>query len=1026
MKIFRFLTILFFIFTSCSQLSFATLADDRLKNIDNAKNYIILLVHGTGDDSNCFGNVYDYLNKSVDNGGLGLNGYVYKYAFSDKFGSIKTWAKELRGWLEKAKNDFSHNSINKDKATPNDFILICHSAGGLAARYYVMGKDENGQPFYTGGVKKIITIDTPHTGSQAGEAVIWAEKNEIERFAVPWFMLGLSAFPFDKGTQSFLVSNAVLSLASQSLDMAAFGLMDRHSHQPIVKEQAPDSSFLNELNNIDSPPGTTEAPIYSLIVGRGVPTPSMDKQTIMMLDNAILFARLTSSLSNIASNGKQSNYEEKLMSMNLTLLTGYPFFEDGDLISSVDSQKGFGIKSLSSASIYEHEFRSPSISLLISVVDTALITSYFLPGPAAYMIALSAGLSCGLCDDARQYLFAHNAMKDYAIIEHPVKYASFEGLQGPSSFVQDINEPTMLEQALFELPVAGSSTKISLSQAGLILSTNLTKEGSEIKTLSDYHAITIEAMKESNTLNSLPIVIEGKDKYVQSVTVKEAPTKITGVLRDFMPQKMQYFQYSENFSVWKDIKILDEWGNFEITGLKFGEGQNVIAFRGENKVGYTSNQQLLITLNTIPMQASEFYPTPGIYTNNPQPTVKFKEGKASYSSASVVSISLKTAKLICGSIEVDITADMKTKIGGGAYDKHMEVEYTPLNRLDDGHYVLIAVFESNIGSNQVVTDFYVDTQAPMITMEKFKSYSPRSPTNIKYSISDNLSPVIKTASCILYDSNNNLITTISNSDTLSLGDGFSKWNGTNEAGEKISDGSYKVRIKAFDLAGNYSTTEESLAIDSTPPLVTDIAVTPNPVSSKASELKLSGNVTEKSAISIRLTNTSTKKVTAYLTTSNSKSPSGDLGAQSFSYTWKFGDSLSPDLEDGVYNIEVTVQDDAENVSSLVTLESVLIDRTPPTITKASAMPYVLMNSGTNKYKTTLSYKVMTNDKFQMTNESSNPNQEIKVKVKLYNSNTGELVYTWENASNSLTEENQIAWNANSSDLTLPPFSRHSN
>ncbi|OGC32730.1 hypothetical protein A3J90_02515 [candidate division WOR-1 bacterium RIFOXYC2_FULL_37_10] len=1099
MRVFKlFITIVCILVFSTSLVS----ASISQNNIEYAKNHLIVLVHGIGDDHKCFENVKNYLENN------GLKGYVYLYEFSDQFLNIEKEGWEFgdrsydnpeavskdsdifydsksnptgrqlweitrrnekgksgsgKSWLEQAKEDFkiwyfnNHPEERNNFATkkqfekvnnreneiwddlissgyidsagqvlqkfkdlksidefqlsiiltenekqdiydvllfeiarkysevpnsfvPLKFIVIAHSMGGLAVRSYMYGKDHNGNRAYQDDIEKVVYIDTPHLGSTAGRASIWANDNRDSRYVIPFAMLELGWNPqfygYNPVITNLFVANAAYALTSSGLFDISLALINRMK-TPALEDMLPGSPFLNNINN--SSLGSYDSINQQIIVGRGVATPTDQQGIEGYFFNMAVPARIFSSLMNAAVESELETWEEKMISVNLTCLSGYPFFEDGDLVVTRRSQKGEGVSNLANAKINEYLNRSRLMAEIEPIANGLFIASYFMPKPAnIYLIitSLTFNTAAFLTDEGvRDYLYSHITMKDKIVLD---------------------GDPNLLEQVLFEAPITGSSAKSSINQSGVILSTNLTKEGSEIKTLSDYHVITIEAMNESNLPNSLPVVINDKEKYVQSITVKEAPTKITGVLRDFMPQKMQYFQYSENFSAWKDIKLLDEWGNFEIIGLKFGEGQNVIAFRGKNKVGYTSNQQLLITLNTIPMQASEFSPTPGIYTNNPQPTIIFKEGKASYSSARVESISLKIAKLICGSIEVDITDEMKTEIGGGAYDKYMKVEYTSPNRLDDGHYVIIAVFESNVGTNQVVTDFYVDTQVPIITMDKFKPYSPKSPTIVKYSIADNLSPVIKTASCNLYDSNNNLITTISTSDTLSLGDGFFKWDGTNEEGKTISDGSYKVKIKAFDLAGNYSTTEESLVIDSTPPIVTAVAVTPNPVSSKSSELQLTGNTSEKSAIFLRLTNTSTKKVTGYSTSS--------LDGKSFSYVWKFGDSFSPDLEDGVYNVEVSAQDDAGNVSSLVTLESVLIDRTPPTITTASAYPYVLANSGANAYKTTLSYKVMSNE-----------NQGIKVKIKLYNSNTGELVKTWEDAPNSTDEENQITWNANSTE-----------
>ncbi|MGB9613529.1 MAG: hypothetical protein ACPL4K_05090, partial [Candidatus Margulisiibacteriota bacterium] len=266
---------------------------------------------------------------------------------------------------------------------------------------------------------------------------------------------------------------------------------------------------------------------------------------------------------------------------------------------------------------------------------------------------------------------------------------------------------------------------------------------SDKKSTGVYHTVTIESFTTGEAKGGIlfPIEIDGIKKWVSAITVKEAPTAIKGVINTFLPKKLKYFDYSENFAAWKNVGAVDEWGNFTIKDLKLAEGQNVIAFKAESWTGNKYHQLLKIILNTIPMVPSELSPLPGTFTNNPRPTFKGKFAKAAYSEDPLENISLTAAKLLIGTEEVDVTSKVKTTIGGGTYDKHMWFEYTPDEPLPDGQYSLVVVANSNVGVSQAVIDITIDTVAPTVAMEPLKPYSPRAPTTIRWSASDEASPL---------------------------------------------------------------------------------------------------------------------------------------------------------------------------------------------------------------------------------------------------------------------------------------------
>ena len=99
--------------------------------------------------------------------------------------------------------------------------------------------------------------------------------------------------------------------------------------------------------------------------------------------------------------------------------------------------------------------------------------------------------------------------------------------------------------------------------------------------------------------------------------------------------------------------------------------------------------------------------------------------------------------------------------------------------------------------------------------------------------------------------------------------------------------------------------EAPINIDSTPPVVAGIDVTPNPMTSKTAELGLTTRVNEKSTVIIKLNNTTNNATTAYLTQAT-KAPDG--GSYIASYSWKYGDMFAKGPEDGLYNIEIIARD----------------------------------------------------------------------------------------------------------------------
>ncbi|MFC1496747.1 esterase/lipase family protein, partial [Candidatus Margulisiibacteriota bacterium] len=597
MKITKLIIIIIFVIFSMSSISIALSNNE----IDYAKNYLIILVHGVGDDYKCFEKVRNYF---IDNG-LGSN--VSMYQFSDQFlniekegwefgdrnykgrpticndrpadikydvvdskGASDYWKLTKRAdgsvnsWLEQARIDFANN--NPGKTVPSKFIIIAHSMGGLAVRSYILGKDQNGQRYYQNDIEKLITIDTPHNGSGAASYVSNTQTLFPHFAAVSGGSFFLAFYHTLSGNDQLAKFYSVLfgyTFISQTVNSAARSVLNRYK-TPALQDMKPNSDFLRDLNAKGL--GNFDPIKYRLIAGRGLPVPLDISEAGTFGIGLNPISLMLVSAGSILGNPKWESFEERFLGAYFTMLSAYPLFEDGDFTINVSSQLGNGINSLAGAKKYTHTMRCPSFGVLENAIAPgADYFLNFLPPPAKTVAYISLGLAAinYLTEkdniDMMNFVLTHISMKDMSLSEG------------------------LLEKALFEeSQPAGSATATAVQQIPLVFSSNLTIEAGTVKTLSTYHPVTPEAMTETVASTSVlptPVVIDGQEKKIASFNVKEPPTRIEGVLRDFMPLKMQYFQYSENFAAWKDINILNEWGHFQIDGLKLAEGQNMIAFK---------------------------------------------------------------------------------------------------------------------------------------------------------------------------------------------------------------------------------------------------------------------------------------------------------------------------------------------------------------------------------------------------------------------------------------------------------------
>ncbi|KAF0133365.1 MAG: hypothetical protein FD145_1326 [Candidatus Saganbacteria bacterium] len=687
-----------------------------------------------------FGDLQGYLEND-----LGLKGYVHAYCFSERDGTVTLQGKELgdpnhsnqayinggklhrimgdnkellsndthitdkisgestgkgNSWFKQAREDFidwyaKEKNIRKENipesVIPKRYIIIAHSMGGISARSYLSSD------YYQNDVDALITIDSQHLGADGALALkhiyeFYRDNKDIEcigqligiAFAAQITYKTTGFEPFQK-VALYSAFCAPLMGAGRAVldDILLKGFLGWYPDQPGVQDMDPQSDFFKELNSKDFIKGNAPLKVR-FIYGDGIPTPSGEiPYNRYALGLETIQTVLTSPYIN------DLPLDSKLMAVYASIALGTIVNQTGDIYARRDSQRGEGLTSLRAPNIdlktFGYTFDEKGNGLLSDLImgactaSAALETlSVILPPPAVAAAQVGAFLTCG----AGAYSIFQNRLNNF--------------LSGHGIMLRKCYEEKLIDKALEDIVLVGGNNAIHAlgfsapSQTFALLS-NLNKDGSDAGT---YHTVTIETVTESpNSDQAAPIEFNGQKKWVSGVMVKEPPTALKGVINTFLPKKLKSFEYSENFAAWKTIPLVDEWGNFTVSGLNFAEGQNVITFRGESWIGNKLNQILTITVNTIPILPSQFSPTPNSYTaeNQPEMSVVFSRAIHSNNPPEFKKETVILRNETTGQ-EWDITNDAKMiQLSKDAHSEKIKIIYTPPVSLPDGKYILKVV-----------------------------------------------------------------------------------------------------------------------------------------------------------------------------------------------------------------------------------------------------------------------------------------------------------------------------------------------
>lgn len=731
------------------------------KEFGNLKKYL-------EDNLNLKGRIYAYTFKDIN----GRNKTAAQ-EFGDRRYFNSSFRMNGECWLEKAKEDYvneyrkNHNG-NNPIIIPTKYIIITHSMGSFAVRAYIYSENVfgQGQGFYKDDISKVVFIAPPLLGS---DMVIYAWKlqyDTVMRTKGAYDYLsknGVGAkFDVKQIVQRFL-SGTLSDPVSLYMVAAWIATADIYGEQFIQEwggfntlkptfggmwDMLPHSELATVLRRAELPDRTKE-PAYSIVYGRGIPVydcySTWGMAAIKYLQDVgkkkyeqqIFEANVGDSIKKeypeILSQFIQLDYkwqtlfdqkfwelptaQAKFMSfLQANAMEGF-VTNDGDGMVPTYSAKGEGVKSVANVPKYEYLFKTQPVEDYLNnnfLVELSaaegiikMLSGYTgLPEctfwPFRFIVALHAVEVIAKNDTSlRSNLKAHGKiLEQYDLIKTAI-------LDTPAVFtINNIQGYITNETPASSETVAFKSFSIA----------NNIQNGYE---LVQVNSIAENRNARGNIDMPVPMTLDKERMYASSITITKPAKRIVGKLNYLFPSMMKSFEYSFNFAAWKPItNVNSETGEFVLDDLPFAEGQNVLAIRSVNAAGIKNNQILTITLNTIPLLASDFSPLPGTYTNNNKPKVSVRFGKAAYSSAEVEGVKIIEARLIKTGQPTNEERDVSDKISikqyGGTYDKYAVVEYVPDEALDDGKYQVQITAQSNVGTTNAMWDFTVDTIPPRL------------------------------------------------------------------------------------------------------------------------------------------------------------------------------------------------------------------------------------------------------------------------------------------------------------------------
>ncbi|MHB9093375.1 MAG: FlgD immunoglobulin-like domain containing protein [Eubacteriales bacterium] len=331
-------------------------------------------------------------------------------------------------------------------------------------------------------------------------------------------------------------------------------------------------------------------------------------------------------------------------------------------------------------------------------------------------------------------------------------------------------------------------------------------------------------------------------------------------------------------------------------------------------------------------------------------------GDQSNISYTVSSDAIITLKILKGTTTVIRTINIVGITPAGTYTISWDGKDNLGQVVADGTYTyqleavspLVSTFKNTYKDTTVV-----DTAAPTITGLTVSQNPLKigvAYQNFKFTLSKNASVTTK-----VVDSAGTPVKTVTNAEPRNGGSVTISWDGTNDAGSYVPEGTYTGVINAVDNYGKTSGDQIISFVAGYQPAVNSAAVAPNPYSPGKGNATISYNISNNALVTVKILSGTTSLVTLV---NNQNLPAGDQ-----SVTWDGKDGTGNVLGDGTYTLQVTAVSPTVSTFSSTLKPTFTIEGKPLEITGFSLSPdpfKITLNSLSIKY--TLSENATVNIK----------------------------------------------------------------
>ncbi|EFM09007.1 peptidase S8 and S53 subtilisin kexin sedolisin [Paenibacillus curdlanolyticus YK9] len=392
-------------------------------------------------------------------------------------------------------------------------------------------------------------------------------------------------------------------------------------------------------------------------------------------------------------------------------------------------------------------------------------------------------------------------------------------------------------------------------------------------------------------------------------------------------------------------------------------------------IGFHNEASGTVTVDTTAPVINGLTASTSLFEPNGNNTITFNYSLSEAGKTTVALVNSSNATIKTFASNIATTAGSQSVTWDG---KTSATAFAP-----DGTYTLKVTTTDAVGLIATSTvPFTLESGAPKITAvsatpNPFKVTGTANAT-IKYTNSE---PV--TASIVIVDGNGSTIRTLANAQSQTTGAKSITWNGKNDAGALVEDGTYTYRILVEDGTGLTAEATGTIVTDKTTPVISGLAASPSVFAPTGSNnLHVNFALSEAGKTTVTIVNS--KNVAVKTIWSSKVTESGNQ-----TLDWDGKISTTAFAPDGSYTVKVTTTDAVGFSSTQSTAFD--IETGAPRLTAVSGTPAVLKATGTTN--ATIKYTV---------------SEDAIVSVLIYDSEDT-LVRTLYNASTTAGAKS-VLWN----------------